>query len=67
MKVFGQAGVGIFVAPSTIADEVARHYGVQIIGQTDAVIEQFYAISVERRLSHLAVVAITEAARAWLK
>ena len=67
MKVFGQAGAGIFVAPTAIADEVARHYGVQIIGQTDAVSEQFYAISVERRLSHPAVVAITEAARAWLK
>ena len=67
MKVFGQAGAGIFVAPTAIADEVARQYGVQIIGQTDAVREQFYAISVERRLSHPAVVAITETARAWLK
>jgi LysR family transcriptional activator of nhaA len=40
---------------------------VQIIEQTEAVNEQFYAISIERRLSHPAVVAITEAARAWLK
>jgi LysR family transcriptional activator of nhaA len=67
MKVFGQAGAGIFVAPSAIADEVARHYGAKIIGSTDDVREQFYAISVERRLSHPAVVAITETARAWLK
>ena len=67
MKVLGQVGAGIFVAPSAIADEVARHYGVQIIEQTEAVNEQFCAISIERRLSHPAVVAITEAARAWLK
>ena len=67
MKVFGQAGAGVFVAPSAIADEVARHYGAQIIGQTEAVSEQFYAISIERRLSHPAVVAITETAREWLK
>ena len=67
MKVFGQAGAGIFVAPSAIADEVAKHYGVQVIGSTEAVREQFYAISIERRLSHPAVVAITETARAWLK
>ena len=67
MKVFGQAGAGIFVAPAAIAGEVARHYGVQIIGSTEAVLEQFYAISIERRLTHPAVVAITETARAWLK
>jgi len=67
MKVFGQAGAGIFIAPSAIADEVAEHYGVQIIGSTEEVREQFYAISVERKISHPAVVAITETARAWLK
>ena len=67
MKVFGQAGAGVFTAPSAIADEVARHYDVQIIGATDEVREQFYAISTERKLSHPAVLAITETARAWLK
>jgi LysR family transcriptional activator of nhaA len=67
MKVFGQAGAGIFIAPSAIADEVAKHYGVQIIGNTEEVLEQFYAISVERNISHPAVVAITETARAWLQ
>jgi len=67
MKVFGQAGAGIFIAPSAIADEVAKHYGVQIIGNTEEVREQFYAISIERKISHPAVVAITETARAWLK
>ena len=67
MKVFGQAGAGIFVAPTAIVDEVAKHYGAQIIGDTEEVREQFYAISIERRLSHPAVVAITETARAWLK
>jgi len=67
MKVFGQAGAGIFIAPSAIAEEVSEHYGVQIIGNTEEVREQFYAISIERKISHPAVVAITETARAWLK
>ncbi len=67
MKVFGQSGKGIFIAPTAIADEVAHQFGVQIIGETEEVREQFYAISVERRISHPAVVAITETARAWLK
>lgn len=67
MKVFGQAGVGIFVAPTAIAGEVERQYGVESIGSTDAVLEQFYAISLERRISHPAVAAITGAAKQWLR
>ena len=67
MKVFGQAGAGFFVAPTAIAPEIEAHYGVAQVGQTDAVREQFYAISVERRISHPAVAAITEAARRWLQ
>jgi LysR family transcriptional activator of nhaA len=63
MKAFGQSGIGIFVAPSVIADEVRRQFGVEVIGQTDEVTERFYAISVERRLTHPGVVAVTEAAR----
>lgn len=66
MKVFGQAGAGIFTAPTAIASEIAKQYGVQIIGNTDEVREQFYAISVERRLTHPAIITITESAREWL-
>jgi LysR family transcriptional regulator, transcriptional activator of nhaA len=66
MKAFGQAGTGIFIAPSPIALEVEKQYGVVVIGKTDEVREQFYAISVERKISHPAVVAITETAREWL-
>lgn len=66
MKAFGQAGTGIFIAPTPIAAEVEKQYGVVTIGQTNEVLEQFYAISVERKISHPAVVAITETAREWL-
>ncbi len=66
MKAFGQAGAGIFIAPTPIAHEVEKQYGVVVIGQTDEVREQFYAISVERKISHPAVAAITETAREWL-
>jgi LysR family transcriptional activator of nhaA len=67
MKVFGQAGAGIFIIPTPIATEVAKQYGVRIIGSTDEVREQYYAISAERRISHPAVSAVTETAREWLK
>ncbi|MGB5398155.1 MAG: transcriptional activator NhaR [Gammaproteobacteria bacterium] len=66
MKAFGQAGAGVFIAPTPIATEVEKMYGVVVIGQTNEVREQFYAISVERKISHPAVVAITETAREWL-
>lgn len=66
MKAFGQAGSGIFVSPTPIANEVVRQYGVVIIGKTEEVREEFYAISVERKISHPAVTAITEMAREWL-
>jgi LysR family transcriptional activator of nhaA len=67
MKAFGQAGAGVFIVPTAIAEEVAKQLGVAVVGDTEIVREQFYAISVERRISHPAVAAITETARAWLK
>lgn len=67
MKAFGQAGMGVFIAPTPIADEVKKQYGVTVIGQTNEIREQFYAISVERKISHPAVAAITETAREWLE
>jgi LysR family transcriptional regulator, transcriptional activator of nhaA len=66
MKAFGQAGSGVFVSPTPIAEEVVTQYGVVIIGKTEQVREEFYAISVERKISHPAVTAITEMAREWL-
>jgi LysR family transcriptional activator of nhaA len=63
LKVFGQTGADLFAAPSVIEAEVRRQYGVQIIGRLEDVRERFYAISVERKLKHPAVVAISEAAR----
>jgi LysR family transcriptional regulator, transcriptional activator of nhaA len=66
LMVFGQHGVGIFVAPSVIRNEVERKYAVQVIGQMGNVRERFFAVSLDRKLRHPAVVAISEAARAWL-
>jgi LysR family transcriptional activator of nhaA len=66
MKVFGQHGGGIFPAPSIIAADVRRRYGVRAVGATEQVREAFFAISVERRITHPAVAAITAAARSSL-
>ena len=62
-KDFGEAGMGIFAAPTVIEAEVRRHYRVRVVGHAEEVRQQFFAISVERRIKHPAVVAISEAAR----
>ena len=63
MKVFAQAAPAVFPAPAAIEHDISRFYGVKVIGRTSAVRERYYAISVERRLKHPGVVAITSAAR----
>jgi LysR family transcriptional regulator, transcriptional activator of nhaA len=63
LKAFGARGMGFFAAPAMIEKEVCAQFGVGVLGRTDEIRERFYAISVERRLRHPAVVAIAEAAR----
>jgi len=46
--------------------EVTRQFGVTVVGRLDSVRERYFAISVERRLKHPAVIAISEAANAML-
>jgi LysR family transcriptional activator of nhaA len=66
LTTFGQAGAGLFVAPTVLEKEVTRQFGVTIVGRLDAVRERYFAISVERRLKHPAVVAISAAANEFL-
>jgi LysR family transcriptional activator of nhaA len=63
LKVFGQHGAGIFSAPTIVADEIRRQYEVQALGTADGVQERFYAITVERRITHPGTAAIAGAAR----
>ncbi len=63
LNVFGQLGKGLFAAPSAIDDEVQKQYGVRLVGRLSDVRERFYAISVERKLKHPAVIAICESAK----
>jgi LysR family transcriptional regulator, transcriptional activator of nhaA len=62
-KDFGREGMGIFAAPTVIETEVRQQYRVRIVGRSEAVRQQFYAISVERKIRHPAVAAVCEAAR----
>jgi len=62
LMAFGKAGGGFFAAPSHIADLIIQQYQVEKIGTCLSVHEHFYAISIERQLTHPAVVAIQQAA-----
>ncbi len=63
MKAFGEEGAGVFTSPTAVEKDVIKKYGVEIIGRTREVTEQFYMISAERRIKHPAVSVITEQAR----
>ncbi|CAG9166134.1 transcriptional activator NhaR [Cupriavidus respiraculi] len=62
-KELGRRGLGIFVGPTVLERDIEKQNGVRALGATPDVEEEFFAISVERRITHPCVTAITEAAR----
>jgi LysR family transcriptional activator of nhaA len=62
MYAFGRNGKGVFPVPSILEDEVRAAYEVEVVGRAKSLRQQFYAISVDRRVQHPAVVAIIKAA-----
>ena len=66
LKVFGQEGKGVFCAPSVIEQEILKQYEVSVIGHTEDIREQFFAITAERRIKHPAVHHIREMASSTL-
>jgi LysR family transcriptional activator of nhaA len=63
MSSFGQDGCGIFPVPSIVEKRIQREMGVRLVGRTDQVMERFYAVSLDEKPKHPAVLAILEAAR----
>lgn len=66
LKVFAQGGAGLCAVPTVIEGEVVKQYDVAVAGRLDDVRQRYYAVSVERRLKHPAVLAISEAAHQFL-
>ena len=66
MNAFGRKGRGIFMAPSVMEADIVEQFGVEVIGHSDELVEEFFAVSVERRITHPCVVAITKTARGQL-
>jgi len=48
LKLFGQAGEGVFCTPSSIETHIEDTYGVTCIGRTSAISERYYLISARK-------------------
>jgi LysR family transcriptional activator of nhaA len=63
LREFARAGHGFAPVPSVLEEEFRERYGLARIGAAAGVEAEFYAISVERKIKHAAVAAITGNAR----
>ncbi|HKS73758.1 MAG TPA: transcriptional activator NhaR [Terriglobales bacterium] len=63
LSVFGQAGTGIFAAPTAIESEVRRRYRVAKLGDLGRRVVGYYAISADRKIKHPAAAVIAEVAK----
>jgi LysR family transcriptional activator of nhaA len=63
LREFARAGHGFAPVPSVLEDEFRRQYGFARIGVAKGVRAEFYAISVERKIKHPAIVTMTDNAR----
>ncbi len=66
MRAFGREGRGVYLSASVLELETMAQDRVEVIGRTDEMVEEFFAVSVERRITHPCVAAITQAARGQL-
>lgn len=58
LKIAGRSGLGLFAVPTIVEDEVRKLYGLASLGKVPGIQEQFFAVSIDRRLKHPGVVAI---------
>jgi LysR family transcriptional activator of nhaA len=63
IKDLAEDGHGFIAVPDLVADRVQKRHGLEEIGQADECREKVWAIGLDRRLSHPAVKAVTEANR----
>ncbi len=63
LRDFGEAGAGVFPAPTVLEKQLQKENGLTVLGRVPSIRGRFYAISLERKLKHPAIVAISESAR----
>jgi len=60
MKVAASAGLGFTMVHSVVDKVALEHFGLRAIAKVKECTSDFYAITIERRLRHPVVAAITE-------
>ena len=63
LKSFAHGGVGAFFAPLVVRERLESAYGARLVGPCAGLRDRYYAISLERKITHPAVAAICAAAR----
>jgi len=59
----GEQRIGVFAVPDVVEREIRKRYRVHVVGHVEDVRQRFYAISLDRKIRHPAVMAICEIAR----
>lgn len=65
-KVVATGGAGFIVVPTVVEKEAVERYEFQVLGRTEECREHFFAVTAERRMSHPAVMKLTERAQQGL-
>lgn len=63
LRDFGEAGAGVFPAPTVLEKQLQKEDGLTVLGRVPSIRGRFFAISLERKPKHPAIVAISESAR----
>lgn len=63
---FGREGRGLLFAPTVLERQLQAEHNLKMVGQINSIVEEFFAISIERRISHPAVAMIMDSARSEL-
>jgi LysR family transcriptional activator of nhaA len=66
LKLLATEGLGIAPVADSVLQDLQDRYGLYVVGRLQDVSIQFYAISVERKVTHPAVITILDAARKQL-
>ena len=62
LEVFGQQEIGLFPAPMAIRRELAREHGAALVGLAGDVEEEYFAITIERNITHPSIQSLIEGA-----
>lgn len=63
MNAFGREGFGLFAGPAAIIREIETQYECEHVGELTGVRERFYAVTLQRKLQHPAVIVLSESAK----